>query len=249
MAAMYELANDFRWIQKWPRPTSTFALVDSGVLIRVRRERRELRTLHVALALYFTIITMISTSPFHQYGADMYLGIRLIGRLSIEPMPTTTHMNTSIEGIDYISTINTTLLDSTSYSSGLGRTIVLPDMTIDYEYVGARINSKDLYTAVLSGLADAARAGMDTICPELHAYSEAGNLVFWIDGNDQATTPFTYKEVTNLFKEIVDDMTLEQRRFAEINFTVKRGDVGIASGFIGKPPLQGNVTAGVEAAR
>ena len=249
IAAMYELANDFQWNGVWRRP-GHFSVVDSGIWIRVQIEGRNLRTFHVIFALYYTVITMISNiGAFCQYGTDMYQGNLLLGRLGIEAIPTATPLNTSIGAIDYISTTNTTTSDSTSLSSGLGRTIELPDMNITYDYVGARINSKDLYTAVLSGLADAAKAGMDTICTELHAYSQAGNLVFWLDGDDQATQPLTYESVTTIFRSIVEDMTLRERRFAEINFAVLFGEDGGASGFIAKMPLQGNDTAGVVAAK
>ena len=247
--AMYEIAHHFRWNEMWPRPSSIFELADRGVRIIVTREGQELRTLHVALGLYFTVITMIASSPFYQYGADMYRRDRLIGRLSIEQIPTTTPLSTSIEAIDYINTSNTTTRNSTSHSSGLGRTIIWHNMNIYYEFAGARINSKDLYTAVLSGLADAAKAGMDTVCTELQAYSQADNLVFWVDGHESASHPFTYKEVTDLFRAVVAEMTLEQRRFGEINFIVTDGNDGLASGFIHKLALQGNVTAGVVVAR
>ena len=247
--AMYKLANKFQWTAVWPHPTSTFALAGRGVWIRVKKQRRALRTLHVVYALWYTVITMVSRSPFYQYSADIYLGQQLIGSLYIETIPMTASSNNSIEAIDYISTTNTTTSDSTSYSSGLGRTITLPDMNITYNFLAGRINSRDLYTAVLSGLADAAKEGMDTVCSELHTYSQSGNLIFWIDGEAQAGQPFTYRGATALLRAIVVDMTLEQRRFAPITFTVANGTNGLASGFISKWPLQGNGTASAAAAR
>ena len=232
--AMYQLATHFQWNELWPRAITTFALVNRGVWIKVNKERRELRTFHVIFALYFTLITLVSRSPFLQYHTDMYQSTRLIGGLAVEEIPETSSLNISIGAIDYISPSNATTPDSTSYSSSLGTTIVLEDMNITYHYVGARINSRDLYTAVLSGLADAAKAGMENICAELHAYSNSGDLVFWINGEEEAMHPFTFKAVTHLLRAIVLDMTLEQRRFAEINFLVRNGTEGIASGFVSK---------------
>ena len=247
--AMYQLAAHFPWNELWPRAVTTFALVNRGVWIKVIKERREMRTFHVVFALYFTVITLVSRSPFLQYHTDMYQGTRLIGGLAIENVPETTPLNISIGAIDYISTSNATIPDSTSYSSGLGTTIVLPDMNITYQYVGVRINSRDLYTAVLSGLADASKAGMETICPDFRAYSHSADLVFWISGDMEASHPFTFRAVTHLLRAIVLDMTLEQRRFAEITYEVRNGTEGIAYGFVSKLPFQGNGTARVEAAR
>ena len=246
---MYQLATHFQWNELWPRAITTFALVNRGVWIKVVKERREMRTFHVIFTLYFTLITLVSRSPFVQYHTDMYQGTRLIGGLAIEEVPETKPLNISIGAIDYISNSNTTTPHSKSYSSGLGTTIPLPNMNITYRYVGVRINSRDLYTAVLSGLADASKAGMDHICVELPAYSHSDNLVFWIYGEDYATHPFTFRAVTHLLRAIVLDMTLEQRRFQEITFEVTNGTESVAYGFVSKLPFQRNGTASVEAAR
>ena len=246
---MYQLATNFRWNELWPRAITTFALLNRGIWVKVLKDRRELRTFHVIFALYFTVLTLVSRSPFLQYHTDMYQSTRLIGGLAIEETPETTPLNISIGAIDYISTSNATTPDSTSYSSGLGTTIALPDMNITYQYVGARINSRDLYTAVLSGLADAAKGGMANTCAELHAYSHSGDLVFWINGEGEAMHPFTFEAVTHILRAITLDMTLEQRRFAEITFSVRNGTEEIAIGFVSKLPFQSNGTASVEAAR
>lgn len=208
-----------------------------------------MRTLHLVYGLYFTVLSMVSESPFYQYHTDMYQSTRLIGGLAIEKFPGTTPSNTSIGAIDYISTTNATILDSTSYSSGLGTTIILPDMNITYEYIGPRFNSRDLYTAVLDGLAEASKSGMDTVCVDVRAYSYSGEFIFWIIGEQSATHPLTYKAATDIFRSITLDMTLEQRRFEEINFFVMNRTEAIATGFVGKVPVQGNGTASVAAAR
>ena len=245
---MYQIATHFQWNELWPRAITTFALVNRGVWIKVVKERREMRTFHVIFALYFTVIMLVSRSPFVQYHTDMYQGTRLIGGLAVEA-PETTPLNISAGAIDYNSNSNATTPHSTFYSSGLGTTIPLPDMNITYRYVGVRINSRDLYTAVLSGLADASKAGMDHICAELPAYSYSGDLVFWIYGEGFARYPFTFKAVTHVFRAIVLDMTMEQRRFQEITFEVTNGTESVAYGFVSKLPFQGNGTASVEAAR
>ena len=233
----------------WPLQTTTFSLADRGIWIRVERDRRQLKTFHIVFALYATITNMIARSEFCVYAAEITQSGRVIGSLDIEPIPTATTLDTSVEAIDYISTTNITTSDSTSHSLGLGRTIDLSDMTITYEYVGDRINSKDLFTAVLSGLADAAKARMDTVCTGMEAVSQDLNLVFWIDPVDQNIKPFRYKAVTRIFRSITVDMTLVQRRFAEISFFVKNGTDLICTGFIGKLPPPGNGTASVVVAR
>ncbi len=249
IVAMYGLATLYRWNEMWPRPTSTFSLVGHALWIRVERDRLELKTLHVVFTLYYTVTTMVDRSQFCEYAADMYQGDRKIGSLDIEQIPATTTLNTSIEAFDSISTTNIMTSDSTSHSFGRGRIIVLPDITITYQYVGDRINSKDLYTAVLSGIGDAAKAGMDTVCTEIQAFSQSANLVFWIFNVDQSIQPLRYKAVTDIFRSITVDMTVEQRRFAEIEFFAKNGTDVIGTGFIRKLPLGGNVTASAVAAR
>ena len=247
---MYDIATLYQWDAMWNHRTIIFTLQDhGGVCIRVDRVLRRMQTLHVALALYHTVVAMVATRGFYEYGADLYQAGRLIGGLSIEPAPPETALNTSIEAVHYISTTDITTSDSTSQSHDLGITIYIHDMNITYQYAGGRINSQDLFMAVLGGLADAAEAGMDTICTDIQALSPSENLIFWIDADSGSTHPLTYQGVTDILRAVTVDMTLEQRRFAEINFLVSIGTHRVASGFIGSTRLQDNGTASVAAAR
>ena len=247
--AMYDIANLYQWDAMWPRRTVTFSLLDHGVGIAVIRDVRRLQTLHVDIALYYTVVTMVVRREFYQFGADLYQATRLIGGLVIEPIPPETALNTSIDAVHHISTTDITTSDSTSQSPDIGRTIYFHDLNITYQYAGLRINSQDLFTAVLGGLADAAKAGMDTVCTDIQAVSHSGNLLFWIDGDDGPTHPLTYRGVTDILRAITLDMIQQQRRFAEITFTARIGTHGVASGFISRTSLQGNGTASVAAAR
>lgn len=244
--AMYDIANLYQWTATWTHRTSTFALDDrSNVWIRMERELRRLQTLHVALGLYYTVITMAERRAFCEFGADLYQVRRFMGSVIIEPSDNAISLNTSTDAVHYADTTNITAVDSTSQSPSLGRTIWFDNLSITYSYAGGRINSEDLFTAVLGGLADAAKAGADTVCTELYAVSRSQNLVFWIDGQEGAAQPLTYGAATDILKEITMDMTLVQRRFADINFLVRNGTDPLASGFLGNMPYQGNRTASV----
>lgn len=242
--AIFDIANLRGWNATWLDRTTTFALEGhSTVWVRVERELRRLEALHVAFGIYYIVIRMAETHVFYQYGADLYQGRRYIGTVIIEPSEDIIPSNASIDAVHYADTTNITAVDSTSQSPSLGRTIYFNDLTLIYSYAGGRINSQDLFTAVLGGLVDAAKAGMDTVCVELHAVSWARNLVFWIDGNEGAVQPLTYGAATDILKGITLDMTLKQRRFADINFIVKNGNDNLATGFVGQMPFQGNGTA------
>ena len=242
--AIYDIANLHEWSASWPDRTSTFALEDrDNVWVRVERELRRLETLHVAFGIYYIVIRMAETRAFYKYGADLYQLRRYIGSVVIEPSEDLNSSSTSTDAVHYADTTNITAVDSTSQSPSLGRTIFFNDLTITYHYAGGRINSQDLFTAVLGGLLDAAKAGMDTVCEQMYAVSWARNLVFWIDGNEGAVQPLTYGAATDILKGITLDMTLKQRRFADINFVVGNGTDNLATGFITPMPFQGNGSA------
>ena len=242
--AIYDIANLYEWNASWPHRTSTFALRDrDNVWVRVERVLRRLETLHVAFGIYYVVVKMAETRAFYTYGADLYQLRRYIGSVVIEPSEDPNSSSTSIDAVHYADTTNITAVDSTSQSPSLGRTIFFNDLTLTYTYDGDRINSQDLFTAVLSGLLDAAQAGMDTVCVQMYAVSRGRNLVFVIDANEGAAQPFTYGAATDILKEITLDMTLKQRRFAEVNFVITNGTDDLATGLIAKMPIQGNGTA------
>ena len=249
IVAMYDIANLYQWDAIWPRRTVTFSLLDHAVWVRVERDLRRMLTLHAAFALYYTVVTMVDRRDFYRYETDLYQANRLIGGLIIEPTPPETTLNTSIDAFHYISATDITTSDSTSQSPDLGRSIYVHGMNITYQYAADRINSQDLFTAVLSGLADAAKAGMDIVCTDFQAVSHSGNLLFWINGEHVSPHRLTYRGVTDILRGVTVDMTLQQRRFAEISFIARIAGHLVASGIIGKTTLQGNGNASVAAAR
>ena len=242
--AMYCLANQYEWNATWRDRTSVFTLpARSNVWVRVERELRRLETIHVALGIYYTVCHMAESRAFYEYGADLYQIRRLMGGVMFEPSQVTVPLNSSIDAVHYADPFNITVVNSTSQSPSLGRTIFFKDMTVNFDYTGGRINSQDMFTAVLGGLADAAQAGMDTVCTQMYAISRSRNLVFWIDGNRQAEEPLTYGGATDILKGVALDMTLNQRRFAAIEFIVRNGTDELATGYVGPVPFQGNGTA------
>ena len=248
--AMYNIANLYEWNATWHARTTTFSMeARNSVWVRVERELRRLETHHVALAIYYIITQMAERRAFYEYGADLYQVRRLMGGVIVEPSLEARPLNTSIDAVPYADTTNITAVDSTSQSPSLGRTIFFKDLTVTFHYTGGRINSQDLFTAVLGGLADAAKAGIDTVCTRLYAVSRARNLVFWIDGDEESEQPLTYGAATDILKGIAVDMTLVHRRFAVITFIVRNGTDQLATGYIGPLPVQGNGTASAATSR
>ena len=242
--AIYDIANLYEWNASWPHRTSTFALRDrDNVWVRVERQLRRLETLHVVFGIYLVVIKMAETRAFYTYGADLHQLNRYIGSVVIEPREAPSSSSTSIDTVHYADTTNITAVDGPSQSPSLGRTIFFHGLTLTYTYAGGRVNSQDLFTAVLSGLLDAAKAGMDTVCVQMYATSWGRNLVLLIDANEGVAQLFTYGAATDILKELTLDMTLKQRRFAEINFVITNGTDELATGLIAKMPSQGNGTA------
>ena len=97
---------------------------------------------------------------------------------------------------------------------------------------GARINSRDFFTAIMDGMTYAARNGKIAVCPSLDAISAEANLVFHVIGQEGSPQPMRYDVVTQAMKALFLDMTFRQRRFEEISFSFTHQGVQVGEGYV-----------------
>ena len=238
---MYGLANHYDWNAIWRSASTTFSLTDRGIWIvvdRIPRARVQLRTLHVVFALFYTMVAMSEDSMFCSWNSYIYLNTREIGTLFVEANYPTSNLRNNSTDVDFNGAPSIAAVNSTVDSTTLGITINIEGLTITYNYVGDRINSKDLFIAVLNGMAEAAKAGAQSSCESLRAASLDSNIVFSITKSPTSPQPLTYKVVTLVMRLITLDMALEQRRFAEISFVFRWRKEQIGHGLVRKRPPQ-----------
>ncbi|KAL2054074.1 hypothetical protein ABVK25_005613 [Lepraria finkii] len=242
---LYEIANQYSWTQIWIEPTTSFSVGwRTWILVMKEPGRRlpPLRTSHVILALYHGVAQMSRDRGFCQMVIEMFVDQALIGNVIIKKSPTpptgvagdgdggrVRNGNESAVGLGTPAT--------NSSDGSLGIVIYDVDMKITYSYNGARINSRDFFTAIMDGMIYAARNGKLAVCPSLDAMSAEANLVFHVVGQVGSPQPMRYDVVTQAMKALFLDMTFQQRRFEEIGFSFAHQGVQVGEGYVRKLAL------------
>ena len=177
----------------------------------------QLQTCHIVLGLYETIREVSAQSRFCEVLTALSLHRRQIGSLAIQRK---TPQKTKTVGVN--ATSSSTVMDFSSndvptYPSG--SIIDLDDrrFNISYMFTGIRINSKDIFLAVLDALATAARFPANTLFQSLNAASPSGACVISLTVDSSQST-LSYSFITKTLRGIVIHVMVVLRKFEEITF-------------------------------
>ena len=173
-------------------------------------------TNHVVSGIYETIVDVAAKSRFCEVLSTLSLHRRQIGTLHIEkktPRALDAEANTTLLTVAQVHSQSNDI----TYPSGQYRDPKDVEFSIDYEYSGARINSKDIFLVVIDVLATAAQSSPDTLLDSLHAVSPSGDCVINI-AKVGDPSKINYSFVTLALRLLVMEIMVKLRKFEEIGF-------------------------------
>ena len=179
----------------------------------------QLKTSHIILALYATIVDVATKSRFVEELTTISLHGRQIGNLAIEKKPPrTSDGRTDAANL----TIPQTPLQSTAvtYPSGQYDDPDDPEFSVSYTYSGARINSNGIFLAVLDALATSAQVSPEMGFESLHAASPSGDCVIRVAKVD-GPIKVDYSFVTTTLRILIRKIIVPLNKFEEIQIRLK----------------------------
>lgn len=216
---MYHFAQE-----EWHKPQTlvqTFRSVRFDVQIDIEPAQKvlQLEVSHVIFGVYDTILDVAAKSRFCETLSTISLHRRLVGTLRIEkktPEIVGTGSNaTSIEIADTFPHGN-----GVTYPKGRFDDPDEPHFSVDYIYYGGRINSKDIFLAVIDALATAAQFTDRAPFNSLGAASPSGNCVINIVGVD-GRYKINYSFVTKALLILIQGIMIPLAKFEEIALRLK----------------------------
>ena len=173
-------------------------------------------TNHVVSGIYETIVDVAAKSRFCEVLSTLSLHMRHIGTMRIEKVtPRTLDAEANVTLLT-IADVHSQSNDIT-YPSGRYKDPDDVEFSIDYEYSGARINSKDIFLVVIDALATAAQSSPDTLLNSIHAVSPSGDCVINI-AKVGGRSKINYSFVTKALRLLITDIMVKLRKFEEIGF-------------------------------
>ena len=195
----------------------TFSVEIDVEAVRAQRASTGLQTSHIVVGLYQTIPEVSDQSRFCEVLTTLSLQGRQIGSLAIQKRISGTerkggfNATSSLMVKDFLST------NAATYPSGQIIDVDDPPFTISYTFSGIRINSKDIFLAVLDALATAAPFPTNTPFRSLDAISASGDCVISI-AVDSSQSQLSYSYVTKALRELITSVMVVLRKFEEVTF-------------------------------
>lgn len=194
----------------------------------------ELKTSHMVLGLYQTILQISTESKFCEVYATLSLHQRQIGTLKIQKK-----ISQSIKANYSMNTMHNRLwgseerpkIISATYPSGELIDSDDPRFVITYTYTGIRINSRDIFTAIIDALADSAQFSSITIFETLNARSASATCAISLSSTE-SPSQITYGFVTKTLRALIWGVMVSLAKFGEMTFELKWKDVNMAQGSI-----------------
>lgn len=186
---------------------------------------------HVILGLYETIIHVSTQSKFCEVISTLSLHGRQIGTLIIQERSLRTLKMGETNSTSSLLEERSPKSSSPTYPSGDINDVDDARLSISYTYSGVRINSKDIFLAVLDALATTAQFSPGTPFRSLTANSVSGKCVISIlevDGPSQ----INYSHITMALRVIIVDIMVYLAKFGEMTFQLKWEAVQTAEGSI-----------------
>lgn len=192
-----------------------------------------LKTSHVILGLYEGLMTMLGHNRFCELSVTLSIHQRQVGELSMraEHVPIEAAADSTIIGtsLDAISPVIT----ATDDSNALQRQYTDPSdpkFKMIYQFHGSRIPSKNIFTAALNGLANAAVFDPKSPCDRLKAVSENSGCLIQISKLDGQS--MDYAQATKALKWMTSTIPILEKTFGEMNAQLVYDGQRIADGYI-----------------
>lgn len=191
----------------------------------------QLSTNHIILGLYDTVLDVSANSRF----CDVYTTISLYGRqigiIVIQERGPRTPKEGETNSTGPILMKGPPRSDAVAYPSGHITDTDDHRFSISYTYSGARINSKDIFIAVLDALAISAQFSPNTPFGSLTAKSASGNCVInMVEIDNPFQVNFSF--VTKALRILIVDIMVRLRNFGELTLQLEWQAVKMAEGSI-----------------
>ena len=190
-----------------------------------------LSTIQIVLGLYDTILDLSANSRFCEVVTTISLYGRQVGILSIQEKNQWTLKEGEIHSTGPTLVKGPSNTNTLSYPSGHVTDVEDPRFSISYTYSGIRINSKDVFIAVLDALAMAAQFSPAVPFGSLTGKSASGSCVISIVETD---SPFqvNFSYVTKALRTVVVEIMVRLRKFGELRFQLQWQGGKMAEGSI-----------------
>lgn len=202
-----------------------------------------LQVSHIVIALQDCIIAMARLTGFFRLSALISLDGEMIGHLEFGNNQSPSDNNTSVSlQEDSSLLVNNNRSDGSSINSGH---IVDPNdhrFVITYDFYEKAIDSKEIFTVVLDGLATSAQFEPNEYCDVLEVHSMSGTVAISITKILGEPTLVRYYDLTRSLLIIVTGVIVRQRMFRELGFSISYNGLEIAEGYLFKVTLANNGT-------
>ena len=205
---------------------------------------------YAVIALHDSIIAMARLPAFFRLSALVSLDGQRIGHLEFGKKDSPSDSDTSISSAeDTLLIVNNNQSEGSWSNSGQ---IVDPydsKFIVTYDFYGKAIDSKEIFTVALDGLAISAQFKASEDCPVLEASSMSGVAAISISKVLGVPTQLRYSDVTKSLLILVTGVIVPQRKFKEVEFSISYDGFKIAEGYMLKLALGENVTKGIAASK
>ena len=214
------------------------------------KQPSQLQNCHVIIALYEVLLTMAARAIFCELFVDLLVNEKQVGNMNIFQWG-------GFDGDGHADDILTlTTSNSTEYISvlnGESGEIVDPDnnnFKISYAFYGQHINSQEIFTATLDGLATAAEFNRESKCDVIYATSVLKTCAFSITKNiGLQASQLSYAQVTAALRLLTVGVMLERKMFGEMEFALEFGGIQVGEGNVLRVSSASNATEGIAEAR
>lgn len=195
---------------------------DVEIVIQALREphdRLALETVHIVFGLYETLVEVATQSSFCELLTTLLLHRRRLGYLHIQKRtPQKLKSGTDATNLTVVKPFPQS--NDVTYPSGQFIDPDEPEFSLHYTFSGTRINSKDIFLAVLGALAASAQFSPDRPFVSLRATSPAGDCAINVR---ETGGPFelNYSFLTKALRMIITNIIVPLRKFEEITLQLK----------------------------
>lgn len=219
-------------------------------ILATRAPSDKLQFGHVVIALQDCIVAMARLKVFSGLSALISSSGQMVGHVEFGNNESPSNNESSVSfAKDTLLLVSNNPLDGSLGNSGQ---IVDPydsKLVITYESYGKGIDSKEIFTVFLDGLAISAQFKSSEYCPVLEASSMSGTVAISISRILGEPLTLRYSAVTKSLLMIVTRAIVPRRMFKELEFSISYDGINIAEGFMFKLALANNGTGEVAASK